>query len=211
MSPQIKERPILFSGAMITAILSGRKSQTRRVIKPQPSADTVRLDWYDADGAWREMFIADSIGNLYPKSWRVRCPYGQPGDRLWVRETWQIGWNGKPMYRADFATPHNCGGAGWKPSIHMRREHSRITLEVKAARVERVQDISEADARAEGIVDGGCLSCGNSEPCGCDNPRPDARDAFVWLWNSINEARGYGWAVNPFVWVLTFERVKEGA
>jgi hypothetical protein len=198
----MKERPILFNSAMVRALLDGRKTQTRRVIKP-PKDENI--------GSVYEMF--DNTGDV-PEKYAVfgciptnesrshygvefACPYGQPGDRLWVRETWQIGWNGKPMYRADFATPHNCGGAGWKSPYHMRREHSRITLEVKAVRVERVQEITPDDCRAEGVGD-------SLRDVG-------ARYVFGQLWNSINEARGYGWAVNPWVWVVEFERVKEGA
>ena len=91
----------------------------------------------------------------------------------------------------------------------MPRWALRLTLEVTDIRAQRVQEISEEDARAEGISDGGCLSCGKSEPCGCSNPRPDARDAFCWLWDSINAKRGYGFSVNPWVWAVTF-RVAEG-
>jgi hypothetical protein len=142
------------------------------------------------------------------------CPYGKPGDRLWVRETFGHGCElcgvRFPLaphlkYKAD---GNKCGcSVAWRPSIHMPRWASRLTLEVTAVRVERVADISEADARAEGITDGGCLTCGKNEPCGCDDPKPDARDSFVWLWDSINAERGYGWSVNPFVWVVEFKVV----
>jgi hypothetical protein len=97
----------------------------------------------------------------------------------------------------------------WRPSIHMPRWASRILLEITDARVERLNNISEEDARAEGIIDGGCVNCGESEPCGCDHPQPDATDAFAYLWQSI-----YGqenWDANPFVWVIQFERVEGGA
>jgi hypothetical protein len=93
----------------------------------------------------------------------------------------------------------------------MPREASRIFLELKDVRVERVRDISEDDAKAEGIIDGGCLNCGNSsfpKPCGCEKPEPDYADSFFYLWNSINEKRGYGTIHNPWVYVYEFMRVK---
>jgi hypothetical protein len=88
----------------------------------------------------------------------------------------------------------------------MPRWASRIALEITAVRVERLQEITEKDARAEGIIDGGCLNCGEHEPCGCNNPQPDARDSFVWLWDSIN-GKTCPWSSNPFVWVIEFRRV----
>ncbi|HFN7263109.1 TPA: hypothetical protein ACHGUG_003561 [Klebsiella pneumoniae] len=103
---------------------------------------------------------------------------------------------------------HKFEGA-WRPSIHMPRWASRILLEITDVRVERLNAISEEDARAEGIIDGGCLNCGEPEPCGCANPEPDATDAFAYLWQSI-----YGqesWNANPWVWVIEFERVEGGA
>ena len=101
------------------------------------------------------------------------------------------------------------GRSCWKPSIHMPRAASRILLEITDVRVERLNAISEEDARAEGIIDGGCLNCGEPEPCGCANPEPDATDAFAYLWQSI-----YGqenWNANPWVWVIEFKRVEGGA
>lgn len=103
---------------------------------------------------------------------------------------------------------HKFEGA-WRPSIHMPRWASRILLEITDVRVERLNTISEEDARAEGIIDGGCLNCGEPEPCGCANPEPDATDAFAYLWQSI-----YGqenWNANPWVWVIEFKRVEGGA
>lgn len=97
----------------------------------------------------------------------------------------------------------------WTPSLHMPRWASRILLEITDVRVERLNAISEEDARAEGIIDGGCLNCGEPEPCGCANPEPDATDAFAYLWQSI-----YGqesWNANPWVWVISFERIEGGA
>ncbi len=192
-------KPIIFTAEMVRAILDGRKTQTRRVITRLP-------DWVHAAG----------FHNVGGNQWAYRpgmggnplmyanCPYGQPGDQLWVRETWSHGC-------VDFGTDRNTihyraygqdhEGHAWSPSIHMRREYSRITLKVTAVRVERVQDISEEDAMAEG-VNGGCLECGKKAPCGCLNPSPDHRDSFIYLWDSINAKRGYSWESNPWVWVV---------
>ncbi len=104
------------------------------------------------------------------------------------------------------ATDRIFKGETKRPSIHMPRWASRLILEVVNVRVERLQEITEEDARAEGIIDGGCLNCGESEPCGCDNPNPDARDTFIYLWNSIN-GKKHPWTSNPWVWVIQFKRV----
>ncbi|HHZ7379270.1 TPA: hypothetical protein ACWL1E_003826 [Klebsiella pneumoniae] len=117
--------------------------------------------------------------------------------------TFSDGWKG-------FETPPKVSDAGkLRPSIHMPRWASRILLEITDVRVERLNAISEEDARAEGIIDGGCLNCGEPEPCGCANPEPDATDAFAYLWQSI-----YGqenWNADPWVWVIEFKRIEGGA
>ncbi|MGU7800820.1 hypothetical protein ACV2ZF_26720, partial [Escherichia coli] len=135
-------------------------------------------------------------------------------------ETWAEAGAGAPdlkLYRANYPehVPSHyenvppADEVRWTPSIHMPRWASRILLEITSVRVERLNAISEEDARAEGIIDGGCLNCGEPEPCGCANPVPDATDAFAYLWQSI-----YGqenWNANPWVWVIEFKRVKGGA
>ena len=205
-----KERPILFNAEMVRALLEGRKTQTRRVVKPQPDL----RNWIKVRRG-KERFgnhICDS------KS-LVMCPYGQAGDRLWVRETWadlsnagfSIGEKETPAaYRASTCAEgdriREDYGIKWKPSIHMPRWASRINLEIKAIRVERLQDISEVDAIAEGITDGGCTNCGEHEPCGCDAPMPDYIDAFACLWHSIHGTES--WHSNPWVWVIEFERIE---
>lgn len=226
----MKDRPILFNAAMVRAILDGNKTQTRRVVKPQPMMVTnnTTAPWVGPPGALK--LGLEQIGK--------GCPYGQPGDRLWVRETWHKRTialpksridEGEPytdyLYRADayegspilsaclhekLTQPPNYYHDRWFPSIHMPRAASRITLEITGVRLERLNEISEEDARAEGITDGGCLNCGNSEnDCGCLNPRPDARDSFIHLWQSIN---GEGsWLSNPWVWVVEFKRLEGGA
>lgn len=182
----MKERPILFSAPMVRAILDGTKTQTRRVIKG------LALNWI-ADGFCPE-FIACAENKL--------CPYGQPGDHLWVRETF-LGWyntddgsfSHAAAYRADGYKLEN--GEKWRPSIHMPRAASRITLEITGVRVERLQDISPEDCLAEGI---------RGEH---GNGRCDLTTAYADLWEQIN---GLGsWDANSWVWVVEFKRVEVGA
>lgn len=180
----MKERPILFSAPMVRAILEGRKTVTRRVVKPQ----TIRASLLHEQ---RPHWIDASNGHV------VRCPYGQPGDRLWVRETWCSYGNG-PIYRADYDkySPISDGiGGPWKPSVHMPRWASRIALGIVSVRVERLQNLDDHDAMAEGADQIG-----------------DCEGAFVAgfrrLWESIN---GPGsWDQNPWVWVIEFKRVEQG-
>lgn len=152
----------------------------------------------------------------------LHCPYGGPGDRLWVRETFNRtdpgGLNGLYYYRADTGFPWGdayIGIEAWKPSIFMPREASRITLEITDVRLERVQDISEADAIAEGLYKfSGRQLCGMPEVDTWDGRNffyhPDTRAARFdyWnLWDKINAKRGFGWDKNPWVWVITFKRI----
>lgn len=197
----MKERPILFSGEMVRAILDGRKTQTRRPMKPQPDPRFCDPIWqYGSDWVPNQCVNADLRGA--PS--RFQCPFGQPGDRLWVRETWRMDpWNIAAEYRATTSAllEHI---APWRPSIHMPRWASRITLEIVRVSIERVQDITEEGANAEGCVDGGCLACGKREPCRCATSRFSRRDSFAELWRSI-----YGtWSANPWVWVVEFRRVQ---
>ncbi len=210
-------RPILFKGAMVRALLSGAKTQTRRICKPQPPAHTHKVLTYHypdpRDHFWAYVNRAPNEAEL--SSWVYPCPYGQPGDKLWVRESFAHVYrtNAAPLarspddlaYMADDMTPDRDLYGAWKPSIHMPRWASRITLEIVSVRVERLQDISEADARAEGITDGGCTTCGNPEPCGCAAPAPDARDAYCNLWGQINGPDS--WTANSWVWVVEFKVV----
>ena len=200
----MKERPILFNPEMVRAILEGRKTQTRRVIKPQPECESgyespheneIGLYWRKKDP---EGFNSEPELNDYLLS---QCPHGQPGDRLWVRETWCCDNEAaaqdiiSPGIGVFFrATEENPSMFRWKPSIHMPRWASRITLEITNVRVERVQDISEEDAISEGMM--GSTS---------DNPAHD----FYILWDEINEARGFGWVNNPLVWVIEFKKVEK--
>jgi len=220
------EKPILFSTEMVKAILKGQKTQTRRVIKPQP---TLEMDG-EIDGAGNQCGYGLELhwkGKLlYPPR---DCPYGQPGDILWLRETWCREWKdpegftGKYLYKADGVEVIHVDGSEkspWRPSIHMPREAARIFLKVKNVRVERLQDISKADALAEGVdaINGWLLDRSDkwcrytikvAEQQGRSRPRvADAIGGFACLWDSINGKRGYGWESNPLVWVIEFEMVK---
>lgn len=171
----IKERPILFSGEMVRAILDGRKTQTRRVAKG------IALEWLAPDMFTPE-FVALPENGL--------CPYGYSGDRLWVRETFQSYGDGF-AYRATPVIPDN---RNWKPSIFMPRSASRITLEITNVRVERLNEITEMDAEAEGVY------------VWSDSGNP-AIWKFHCLWDDIN-GKKYPWSSNPWVWVVEFQKSK---
>lgn len=217
----MKERPILFSAPMVQALLAGTKTQTRRLLKPQP----VSLPDFNRGGL--SICIGGSkYQGFSPSIPPIRCPYGQPGDRLWVREKWSADppiddswasteWNGCGRKVREiperFHHPRFCNYAAdwlhepirWTPSIHMPRWASRILLGITAVRVERLQDISEADATTEGIgrYDNGTF--GLDDPGACMGLT--ASIAYMRLWESIN---GPGsWAANPWVWCIEFKRV----
>ncbi|TXH46166.1 MAG: hypothetical protein E6Q97_30145 [Desulfurellales bacterium] len=211
------EKPMLFSDKMVLAILEGRKTQTRRALNPQP------IDILPApDAGGCVALVSDN-----PKRGKLaRCRYGMAGDRLWVKETFGIGvmtwtdcgWEAdgltydgpltpRPLdsvwdkywveYRATSAY-EICEGERWRPSIHMPRWASRITLEITAVRAQRLQDITAADSKAEGV---------QLPPGAIDTPAAWV-SAFSHLWDSINGQRpGMTWADNPWVWALTFEKV----
>lgn len=208
----MSERPILFSGPMVRAILDGHKTQTRRIVKRQPVGE------WAAPG-------------------RTACPYGVPGDRLWVRETFASSQKCLVAYRAD----GECGawmgdggggriwnrhggivgaefhrsedwrgqtlglsrfGGQWKPSIHMPRWASRLTLQVTEVRVQRLQDISEEDAKAEGVD---AVEDGELLPDGSGSMEWSYWLGFRRLWDSINAKRGHSWESNPYVWAISFK------
>jgi len=200
----MKERPILFSAPMVKAILDGRKTVTRRVVKPQPPANAHQVEtWHHPDTKPR-FFTWTTAGEISDQWEPLPCPYGQPGEKLWVRETWmdllgtgierKTGDHGRYAYAAD-TPPGSYGddqrkayGLKWRPSIHMPRAASRITLEVTDVRVERLGDVSESDARAEGV---------------------QSVAEFKELWASINGPSS--WDANPWVWVVEVKRVEGGA
>jgi hypothetical protein len=227
MTQEPKEKPILFTDEMVRAILDGRKTQTRRIVKPQPPQpikEGVGIEWQWWDE--REAFVPNGTLAGFTKEMRsgIRCPYGQPGDRLWVKEThfrwgrWvrngktktgKPAWKFKPEKRLDrpmngvafddLNEHHDRIKLDWhkRPSIFMPRSASRIILEMIAVRVERVQDVSDEDVKAEGV----------------DRPAPfTSEPQSIWqaayqdLWNSIN-GKKHPWKSNPWVWIISFSRV----
>ena len=220
-------KPILFNTDMVRAILEGRKTVTRRVVKPQPVGQPAQMG---KDSCWPGCFASAEDERIY------RPPY-QPGDILWVRETWQFipcihcglyvhgGCTDTPItyedrdsvgegcfvYRADYPEPQR---VYWKPSIHMPRDAARIFLRVTDVRAERLQEIT-----AEGTLDEGTnvefpepkpsyISLAYTEMC----LKPAARQSFANLWNSTIKPADrtiYGWGANPWVWVIQFERAGE--
>ena len=208
----VKERPILFNGDMVRAILEGRKTMTRRVVKPQP----------ENAGYWTLHQNTPFDGAFYPNTLKANpklliCPYGIVGNQFWVREThyrwghwikngisttgrqrWAFRADGKGVRYFDnppafIPTPRKVIGSRKRPSIFMPRWASRIQLEITGVRVERVQEISDSDCDAEGIR--------------YDPVITNARQEFKELWDSIGEKRGYGWDTNPWVWVIEFKRI----
>lgn len=174
------EHPIIFSGPMVRAILRGQKTQTRRIAR------------------WDQRFPPDAE---LRDELVCHCPYGSAGDLLWVRETWSSILDDartdseRVVYRADLGSSADKVQV-WRPSIHMPRWASRLTLRIAEVRVQRLQEISEEDAEAEGITGDEALVGQIANPF---------RTAYADLWDSINAKRGYGWGANPWVWVLTFE------
>lgn len=208
----MKERPILMSSPNICPILEGRKTHTRRIVKPQPPVDqtfanclfkpTALFQWSDEPQP-----VGSRECVRWPADGGIRCPYGQPGDRLWVKETFAtLGTKdrGPVVYRADIADGERVRvDAPWRPSIFMPRKFSRILLEITNIRVERLQDISEDDCLDEGIEQRWtCINPGAGSYAH-DN---DVIDDYCKLWESIN---GVGsWYANPWVWVVAFKRIE---
>lgn len=227
------ERPIIFSTEMVRAIIKGRKTQTRRVMTP---AFRTHRGFKQGDGLWVDGYGTEDNPNGHIKDYSVTsvwlpkdnyikefAPY-KPGDILWVRETWLPYVEEHIIGKAKYAYKSDTNADGeryrreyiakgypyqWRPSIHMPRAAARLFMLVKNVRIERLQDITEEDARAEGCLD-------YHDKIG-DGKFDDvvefdltARDAFVDLWNSTIKKQDldkYGWDVNPWVWVVEFERV----
>lgn len=195
----VRERPILFSGEMVRAILEGRKTQTRRVVTT-PLPDGPEWCPYNESG-WAVARI-NEYGAKVCTCQPLRPSYGYTGDRLWVREGFirHISIPQLVGYVAD-----GCAVTEeWErraPSIHMPRRFCRIVLELTNVRVERLSEISDDDAKAEAPPM-------EYKSDGCHIAVFDHRKAFALLWDSLNAARGYGWDVNPWVWALTFRRVE---
>ncbi len=210
-----KERPIIFCSEMVRVIISGHKQMTRRVVR-FPT-------WFDDDGFPEQHDGYQDCRPVEPKDILNYCtnPYGQPGDKLWIRETHQFEWPSHyykeeehgpfenwttPIYKADgvdldgWGNPETDEPLKWKPSIFMPRWASRITLEVTDVRVERLQDISETDAKAEGCEPSNSVELKDGSPC--------YTDTFQKLWKSIHGVDdSKSWESDPFVWIIEFRRI----
>jgi hypothetical protein len=244
---EVKERPILFSGPMVRAILSGSKTQTRRILKPQPREDQIMpANWAEVMEYNPDAIYGDGLtwGALQENGeyHSFKCPYGKPGGRLWVREAHCPRYfdDGSTGYRADYdkalvgdVVPE----PKWTPSIHMFRKNSRINLEITNIRVERLQDISEEDAKAEGVEP----LFSKEELIKCSDVKPAANSFKNYLWHGHFGSCGGGnkqsdqwpyqfsnyqkakdsfsslwelingdrsWDASPYVWVVEFKVVK---
>jgi hypothetical protein len=221
----MKEHPILFSQEMVTALLEGRKSQTRRVVKPQPDLSVLKdchtpvefrrcpiLGPTHKPAEWGLYTKTSKCGDV--PIYGYDCPYGQVGSKLWVRETWCDTWpfdghkcEEGPCYRA--TDEGDCGaaitGQKWKPSIFMPRWASRITLEITDIRVQRLWEISEDDAIAEGVLSEEGIKDWNEHPLSFAT-KTSPKDEYARLWDKIN-GKKYPWYSNPWVWVIEFKRV----
>lgn len=231
-------KPVIFNSEMIRALMEGRKTQTRRPIKPQPPKESTLHRYYGDESprpALKNTFgwFMPAAGDLWPcnDDDRISCPFGKVGDLLYVRETWGVAdkWihdcetnpprtiaykadqeirNFDPPYIVD-TEPWGWSHMKWRPSIHMPRWASRLTLRITDVRVERVQDITEDDAKAEGIINCSTDLCDSStgyydyENQTCYVRFPS--QSFSTLWNSIYN----NWDQNPWVWVIKFEVIKQ--
>lgn len=192
------EIPLLFSTPMVQAIINKIKNMTRRTrgldeINKNPDKWIFRMITIDEPKACLMAWFENKETHEYIK---VKCPYGVPGCTIWVRETWcknNMGTGWPYFYKADEENADELKGF-WKPSIHMPRSAARLFLTVKSIRVERLQDISEEDAKAEGVI------------CGQGQKRWTARSAFMDLWDRINGKKN-PWESNPWVWVIEFEKI----
>ena len=218
-------KPILFNTEMVRAILDGRKSCTRRLVKPQPDEKhTYPLGFVTDSTEKKEVgcfgFGIDEYGGSIQY---VKPPY-QQGDILYVRETWCLRYDGeKYFYKADKNTPReekrliDYNNTSWHPSIHMPKEAARIWLKITDVRVERLQDITPKDAKNEGVGNLFYEDIGYSEKNYGTEVDPEygiAKEQFAWLWDSTikkSDLDRYGWDANPYVWVISFERCAKPA
>lgn len=205
-------KPILFNTEMVREILEGRKTVTRRVVKPQPEGRPVPMT---KDSCWPWCFAIQGTEKV------VRPPY-QPGDILWVRETWQTKRGGGYLYKADtigsfdlFITPEGrvVNYIPWRPSIHMPREAVRIFLRVTGVRVERLQEITESGTKAEGAVKSYPYTDPETgETAFMLDEKGTYLSGFSQIWDSTikpKDLAAYGWDANPWVWVIEFERISK--
>jgi len=254
------EHPIIFSTDMVRAILAGQKTQTRRVVRPQWPNDSIieEMSATTPEG-WQTIGHSGRWWDAGCCSYQRHCPYGVPGDHLWVRENWKlVNWQWEdpeqkimysdgstkwvnpdlryieeqpfdawlmreyervtkhpvahavldPRYEDDTRWEVDEQALPWRPSIFMPRWASRIVLEITGIRVERVQEINQQDARAEGVKGG---KWGDPGVDWVSTSGVDWIVPFRRAWDAINAKRGYGWDVNPWVWVIEFKRIEQGA
>jgi hypothetical protein len=243
-STKAKERPILFSGPMVRAIIAGTKTVTRRIVEPMAGQ---QREWLTRElldavphgemkaGGWQmhhpkagTVFQGVFVDHDSPLGW-IRCPYGVPGDRLWVREAWAFEDCGEDGHRLIWQADRAAAWASdvariaagafymdadyqptrWRPSIHMPRAFSRINLEIASVRAERLQDIADDDIRAEGVtpdVVAEMLDGKRGEPHLLDMVAPKPRDVWRLGWDAINGQRA-PWSTNPWVWRVEFRRL----
>lgn len=231
------ERPILFNAEMVRAILAGTKTMTRRVVKPQPEVHDANVPGITSgclSWVWAKVggLIQNAAGTRYQSKMLPHCPYGKPGDMLWVRETAKLRADGGQwcdlVYAADdsireFGVQDHrpFKPASWTPSIHMPRWASRITLEITGVRVERLQEISEEDAQSEGMVKGAAGYGASQEQADSQSDcLGSGRFAFANLINRMHGGPKWNfayngdpkyktplWDQNPWVWVIEFKRV----
>ena len=216
-------KPILFNTEMVRAILDGRKTQTRRVVKSLDRLSFYRAepseDAYEALGKWDFFYGWLEGGVMFDACASVKAPYSI-GDILWLRETWNGDWCDHYIYKADGGSAVSAGydkEPRWHPSIHMPRDAARIFLRVTDVQVERLNEISQSDA-----IDEGALTCDLCETDeykeSCEKAKREGskppigyspRERFAALWDSTiknTEITKYGWAANPWVWVIKFDR-----
>ncbi len=225
MSATTRERPILFSAPMVRAILDGSKTQTRRVAKHPLAQAAVRINSYKGQSEF-DCILPDGTGGI------IQCPYGKPGDRLWVREAWRTGkaaddrsgseleGRGWPVfYEADNSviwTGATEGGPGfttpgrYRHARFMPRWASRAVPEITDVRLQRLQEISEGDARAEGIAYSDDYAVREHAHVGMDEgdwiPNAPPIPSFHGLWDTIHGSGA--WHANPRVWAITFRRIQ---
>ena len=217
------DRPIIFSGEMVRAILEGRKTQTRRPIKGISILDHPGIKGAKIANIGKNQFWLN-CQDSHPQHISKGCPFGQIGDRLWVREPWhpffRMGNHVSIEYKSGFSFATDISEADldkfddkwieekWKPSIHMPRWASRITIEITEIRVERLQEITEEEARAEGVLPCPHPLSKDDECLDCYLDAGEYACAFLNLWNRLYAKQGLGVDANPWVWVLTFRRVE---
>lgn len=209
----MKDKPIIFSTPMVQAILDGRKTQTRMIVKEQP--DHITGDMLDQN----RFYAADNGDFAGDPDREIISPY-QVGQKLWVRETWCYG-KVIPVDNPDGFIVEQCEKCDdflpyeamirenigieevkWKPSIFMPKKYARIWLEVTNVRIEELQDITGSDCFSEGIQLSGMV------PASLTYQWNKAKEEFKNLWDSINKNHGYGWNANPWVWVIEFKKIK---